>query len=89
MYKVTRSRIVRREDGERRVFEPGDTIEPRDNELERFGDNLELIETESDQSDDEESEGEDSEDGDDAEICGTEMSNGETCDRPAEECGYH
>lgn len=28
-------------------------------------------------------------DGDDVELCGEEMSDGSTCDRPADDCQYH
>lgn len=82
MYKVIRTRIVRREDGQRRVYEPGDTFEPTESELTHFGDNLKLIE-------EPDPKGQDGEDDDSPEICGTVMSNGDECERLAEECGYH
>lgn len=86
MYKVVRTTIVRNEGGDRVKYQPGDKIEPTEAELEHFGDNLSLIEPEG-------SDGEDTEveaDSDlDISICGTEMSDGSTCERPADECGYH
>lgn len=77
-HKVIRKRIVRADE----VFEPGDIFEPKDHELEHFGDNLEKVE-------DEITETIGHVETKDKEICGTEMSDGSICERPVDECIYH
>ena len=80
-YRVVNSTIIRGRGGER--CNPGDVIEPTEAELRAFGDNLELVNTDSNPVSDTITPGSDDE------ICGVEMSNGETCDRLAVECPYH
>lgn len=91
MHRVVRSTIVRHS-GER--YEPGDLIEPSEAELNAFGDNLEIVESEPDGDDSPDRVGEmdtypDESDDLEMEICGVQMTDESICQRPANECPYH
>lgn len=46
MYRVTHQSVTRNEDGERVVYEKGDTFDATDAEISAFGDRLEKVEDE-------------------------------------------
>lgn len=73
--------------------EPGYEGEVPDDAVEEYLDHRsgdwERVEDDATESSSDEDETSESETGTDYEICGTEMSSGEICERPADECPYH